>query len=187
MSDLIGQLPRYYRDSPQVAELERVLGVQTGALSAAHADTLAQLFVDGATWGLDLWEQWTGLPTDPSRPYAYRRSRITSKLRGQGTTTLGMIRDVAESFSNGEVEIDEQAAEYTIVIRFVSELGVPPNISDLMDTVNEIKPAHLAVRYEYLYRTWGQLAATGMTWGQVGQYTWGEIREEELSGADRAL
>lgn len=185
MNEMIQKLPRYYRDSPQVAELERVLDLQAQGLRSAVTDTLAQLFVDSATWGLDLWEQWTGLPTDRSRPYAYRRSRITSKLRGQGSTTLAMIRDVAESFANGEVEIEERTAEYTIVIRFVSELGVPPNISDLMDTVNEIKPAHLAVRYEYRFRTWGQVA--GLTWGQVGQYTWGEIREEELSGTDRTL
>ncbi|MFQ7450574.1 MAG: putative phage tail protein [Flavonifractor plautii] len=92
MSNLVFRLPRYYQDSPQVSELERVLGEQAGALRVSESDTLAQLWVDTATWGLDLWEQWVGLPSDRTRPYSYRRSRIKAKLRGQGATTAEMLR-----------------------------------------------------------------------------------------------
>ena len=79
MSNLVFRLPRYYQDSPQVSELERVLGEQAGALRVSESDTLAQLWVDTATWGLDLWEQWVGLPSDRTRPYSYRRSRGWSR------------------------------------------------------------------------------------------------------------
>ena len=37
---LIEMLPRYYQKSPPVAELERVLGLQTGALRVSELDTL---------------------------------------------------------------------------------------------------------------------------------------------------
>ena len=97
MSNLVFRLPRYYQDSPQVSELERVLGEQAGALRVSESDTLAQLWVDTATWGLDLWEQWVGLPSDRTRPYSYRRSRIKAKLRGQGATTAEMLRSVVAS------------------------------------------------------------------------------------------
>ena len=43
MSNLVFRLPRYYQDSPQVSELERVLGEQAGALRVSESDTLAQL------------------------------------------------------------------------------------------------------------------------------------------------
>ena len=92
MSNLVFRLPRYYQDSPQVSELERVLGEQAEALRVSESDTLAQLWIDTATWGLDLWEQWAGLPVDRTRPYSYRRGRIKAKLRGQGATTAEMLR-----------------------------------------------------------------------------------------------
>ena len=76
MSNLVFRLPRYYQDSPQVSELERVLGEQAEALRVSESDTLAQLWIDTATWGLDLWEQWAGLPVDRTRPYSYRRGRV---------------------------------------------------------------------------------------------------------------
>ena len=62
MSSLIIYLPRYYQDSPPVTELERVMGEQAEALLDAKEDTVNQLWIDTATWGLDLWEQWVGLP-----------------------------------------------------------------------------------------------------------------------------
>ena len=74
--NLITRLPDYYQECPPVAELERVLGEEAGKLAASREDVLAQLWIDTATWGLDLWEQWCGLPTDRSRPYSYRRGRI---------------------------------------------------------------------------------------------------------------
>ena len=103
MSNLVFRLPRYYQDSPQVSELERVLGEQAGALRVSESDTLAQLWVDTATWGLDLWEQWVGLPSDRTRPYSYRRSRIKAKLRGQGATTAEMLRSVVASLDRKSV------------------------------------------------------------------------------------
>lgn len=121
MSNLVFRLPRYYQDSPQVSELERVLGEQAGALRVSESDTLAQLWVDTATWGLDLWEQWVGLPVDRTRPYSYRRSRIKAKLRGQGATTAEMLRSVVASFGfePSQISVIEHPAEYQFEIVLV--------------------------------------------------------------------
>ena len=42
-------------------------------------------------------------------------------------------------------------------------------------------PAHLALRYEFRYRTWGELA--GRTWGELAAYTWGQVLEGEMKKA----
>ena len=42
MSNLVFRLPRYYQDSPQVSELERVLGEQAEGLRVSESDTLRQ-------------------------------------------------------------------------------------------------------------------------------------------------
>ena len=151
MSNLVFRLPRYYQDSPQVSELERVLGEQAGALRVSESDTLAQLWVDTATWGLDLWEQWVGLPSDRTRPYSYRRSRIKAKLRGQGATTAEMLRSVVASFGfePSQISVIEHPAEYQFEIVLSDLAAVPSDVSGIESAVNEIKPAHLDYWFTY--------------------------------------
>lgn len=179
MSALIDRLPSYYRESRQIAELERAVGASAEALRLAKEDVFAQLWVDTATWGLDLWEKALGLKTEAGKSLDFRRSRVRSKLRGQGTTTAAMLQNVAESFSNGAVEIIEHPAESRFEVKFVGTVGVPPNMDDLTAAIDDIKPAHLAYTYIIIYRTWDQAAA--MTWDQAGAYTWNQLKEGDLS------
>ena len=134
-----------------VSELERVLGEQAGALRVSESDTLAQLWVDTATWGLDLWEQWVGLPSDRTRPYSYRRSRIKAKLRGQGATTAEMLRSVVASFGfePSQISVIEHPAEYQFEIVLSDLAAVPSDVSGIESAVNEIKPAHLDYWFTY--------------------------------------
>ena len=141
MSNLVFRLPRYYQDSPQVSELERVLGEQAGALRVSESDTLAQLWVDTATWGLDLWEQWVGLPSDRTRPYSYRRSRIKAKLRGSVVASFG--------FEPSQISVIEHPAEYQFEIVLSDLAAVPSDVSGIESAVNEIKPAHLDYWFTY--------------------------------------
>lgn len=97
-------------------------------------------------------------------------SRITAKLLGQGTVTPALLRHVAASFTNGDVEIIERPEEYRFEVKFVSMAGIPPNMNDLKAAIEAIKPAHLVCGYLILYRTWGDVAA--MTWGETALYTW---------------
>lgn len=109
-----------------------------------------QLVISTSTWGLERHEQILGLPTDSKSSIEDRRSRIIAKLAGQGTVTKELIRHVALSFTNGEVEVIEHPEQYSFDVRFIGVLGTPPNMTDLSDALDEIKPAHLV--YQYLYR-----------------------------------
>lgn len=146
MSMLTDRLPDHYRDCPPVAELERVLGLESGSLSQAQADTLAQLWVDTATWGLDLWETWCGLPVDRSGLYSARRGRIKAKLRGQGATTAETIADVVASFGfqPEQVSVIEHAASFQFEVVLSGLAAIPEDLDGPSAAVNEIKPAHLA-------------------------------------------
>ena len=139
MSKWIGYLPDFYAASPQIAALQGALEQQTEALWTAENGLIDQLDVNKATWGLSCWEASLGLDVDVSRPDAYRRTRILSKLRGQGTTTVAMIQNVAESFYNGQVAVEEQPEAYRFDIRFLSSIGVPPNLDDLSAALEESK------------------------------------------------
>lgn len=172
---LMDLLPEFYQNSPHVIELQGAFEHWTEALQAARNDLIKQLNVESATWGLELWERALGLQVDVSKPYEYRRSRVMSKLRGAGTTTVAMIQNVAESFSNGNVAIIEHNSENRFEIKFVGTLGIPPNMDDLTAAIEEIKPAHLAYDYVYVFRAHAQLAR--YTYDQLQNYTHKELRE----------
>lgn len=175
---LIDLLPDYYKNSSQVVELQGAFEHWTEALKAARDDLFTQMNVESATWGLTLWEKALGLETDVSKSNEFRRTRIMSKLRGAGTTTKKMIQNVAESFSNGQVEIVEYNEENRFEVKFVGTLGIPPNMDDFTAAIEEIKPAHLAYEFEFVYRTHAELSV--FTHEQLSNYTYATLREGEM-------
>ncbi|KFZ41891.1 DUF2313 domain-containing protein [Anoxybacillus flavithermus] len=151
MSNLFQYLPNYYQDIREFPNLIGTENEEVEQLSATIDEVLEQFYVDTATWGLSHWERICGIPVDESKPIEQRRSVIKSKLRGIGTVTVALIKNVAESWYNGEVEVTEQPSLYTVKIKFVSKLGVPPNLADIQNALREIIPAHLAIDFEFSY------------------------------------
>ncbi|MDR6553845.1 uncharacterized protein YmfQ (DUF2313 family) [Paenibacillus qinlingensis] len=123
-------------------------------------ETLEQFFVSSATWGLDAWEAELGIASVPGKPDDQRRSVINAKLRGVGTVTVDLIQSVAEAYERGVVEVTQQPASYQFTVRFVDTLGTPPNMNDLKAAIEDIKPAHLQVIYQYQYFLLSQLHQT---------------------------
>lgn len=176
---LIDQLPEFHALSTETADIQNAFGMVLTEAQAARDDCFLQLDVGTATWGLALWEKAYGIKTDVSRSDEYRRARILSKMRGAGTTTAALVRNVAESFSNGAVEVIEHPAEYRFEVKFIGTLGVPPNMDDLTAALEEIKPAHLAYAYIILYRTQGVL--TAYTHGTLSSYVHDQLRGGDLA------
>lgn len=175
---LMEYLPELWRGTPEMVAIQGALDPAVDAAWAARDALIAQVDVTTATWGLANWEQMLGLAVDASKSDSYRRTRVMSKLRGQGTTTAKMLKNVAESFSNGEVEVIEHPAECGVDLKFVGTIGVPPNMDDLTAAVEEVIPAHLSYRYIIQFRPWGQLARHH--WGALAARTWGEVKGGEL-------
>jgi len=171
--DLLSYLPSFYQENQEMKELQTILGNQVGKVKYALEDLLNQCFISSATWGLDRWEKGFGIQVDRSKPYKQRREILLAKLRGSGTTTKEMIKNVAIAFSGGEVDIHEYPKEYYFVVQFVGVKGIPQNMNGLIHAIDEIKPAHLSYAFKYTYTVWSQL---DITWGQAGQRTWEEVK-----------
>ncbi len=143
-------LPALYRTTPQDAELQRVL---FRLLEEAERDrdfTLEQLFPSTASgWGLELWERAWGIPVDGTQTVQRRRERILARVKGTGTTTLEVIRGIAESFSTYPVEVVEEPAQYRFSIWYVGTIGEVAHQEDLVAAINALKPAHLAWDVKY--------------------------------------
>jgi hypothetical protein len=171
--DLMHYLPDFYQDIKEIKELQTVLGYEVGEVVYSTKDLLQQCFISTATWGLDRWEKVFGIATDKSKSYERRREILLAKLRGSGTTTKDMIKNVAIAFSGGEVNVIEFPWEYRFVVQFIGVRGIPQNMAGLINAINDIKPAHLVYSFKYTYTTWGQL---NMTWGDSRQKSWGDLR-----------
>ncbi|NHN31121.1 putative phage tail protein [Paenibacillus agricola] len=171
-ADMGGYLPLYYADSAAVKNLLDRESTEVAALNADIYGVLAQFSIDTATWGLTYWERVLGIVTDESKPIGQRRGVIKSLLRGQGTVTAESLRNVAESFVNGTVEIIEQNTRGTVLVRFIDERGVPANLADVKRAIKEIIPAHLRVIFGFTYVSWADIEARGMTFNTLGGYTW---------------
>ncbi|ADL04011.1 putative phage tail protein [Lacrimispora saccharolytica] len=172
--DLMALLPGFYDANETMIRLQSILSSETESLDTGLSQTISECFVSTASAMLSRYESIYGLEVDVSKSNMFRRERIKAKIAGAGTTTKQMIINTARSYSNGEVEVIEDNPNSRFTIKFVGTLGIPGNLTDLKLTIEEIKPAHLAVTYEYVYNTWGNVNA--LTWEQAETYTWEQIR-----------
>lgn len=174
MRALIARYPDFYAASPEFVDLQNALEPEALALWTARDSLMDQLCVNTATWGLQYWEQTLGITVEQGKDLEYRRSRIRSKLRGSGVTTVALIESVAESFSNGDVAVTEYPQAYRLEIKFVGTIGIPPNLEDLTASLREILPAHLAWNYVMVYNTWDMTAQH--TWDELRQRSWDDVK-----------
>ncbi|MCD3234261.1 YmfQ family protein [Clostridium botulinum D/C] len=110
-------------------------------------DLKKQFFINTATWGLTLWEEFLGIDTDTNKSIGERRSRILAKIRGAGTTTKQLIKEISQSYADN-VDVIENTSNYSFKINLENtNKGFPYNLDSLYSTIQEIKPAHLNVDY----------------------------------------
>lgn len=153
MKVLIDRLPGFWAGSPPVAELQRVLDEMVQAAGSSQADTLAQLFLPTATWGLSWWEQAYGITPISGQTEDQRRTRILGKIRGQGVATVALIQATAGAYIDADVSVEEHPNEFRFTVVFDDIGAQPPDPQEMTDALNEIKPAHLTFDYLYLYHT----------------------------------
>ena len=169
---MLKKLPSYYRKSKVMQELFESIESEFQRLKDKVTLTENQFFVILSDENITLHEQDTGLTPDPSADMDTRRGRVLSKLRGTGTVTKTMMKNVAASFVNGDIEIIEYPSRYCFGVKFTSRNGVPYNITDIQAMIEEIKPAHLAVEYIFTYRMWEEVLNTLKSWEETRSYTW---------------
>ena len=179
MKNLINQLPYFYKNSEYVKQLMNAETKEVELLQNAAKDLIDNLFVQTATWGLAYFEKALGLKTDKNKSYEERRERIISKIRGSGTITIQMIKNTAKAFQCGDVDIIENASDYSFKVKFISQKGIPANLNDFKAMLDEIKPAHLNYSFEYSYNVWNFLKNNNLTWTGASAYTWNSIKVYE--------
>ena len=173
--DIARYVPPHLQKLKELQEIYRTEGYEIGSLSLYYLkDLLSQAFVSTATWGLVFWESEYGIGTNLTLTYEERREIIFAKMAGQGTTTIEMIRQTAEAFSGGEVEVIEDNPNHFFIVKFVGIKGIPRNMQAFITMLEDIKPAHLTYKFEYRYTVWNNLKP--FKWNELKDQTWAGVR-----------
>lgn len=178
---MLKKLPTYYQKSKVIRELFKSIELEFKSLSEETVLTENQFFVILSDRDIAKHEQDVGLVPDTAADLDTRRGRVMSKLRGTGTVTKTMMKNVAASFVNGDIEIIEYPSRYCFAVKFTSRTGIPYNIEDIKAMVEELKPAHLAVEYIFTYRLWEDVLDTLSNWTTVKSYTWEQLLVFEIT------
>ena len=173
--DLLEYLPSFYHNSDIVKAFMESSSIEVDTIKAYVEDLSKNLYVKTATWGLDLFEEELGLVTDKSVSYEERRERILAKKRGNGTTTKAMIKNTAEAFSGGEVEVIENFSDYSFIVKFVGVKGIPKNLALFKKMIEEIKPAHLNYELAFTYTVWDMIISKNNVWNDFNSQTWVDL------------
>ncbi|MEW9096403.1 MAG: YmfQ family protein [Clostridiaceae bacterium] len=177
--DLLTYLPPILREIKEFKIIDDVVGYELGLLNWNIQDLLKQCFIDTATWGLTLWEKEYGINIDISKSYEERREIIKAKKRGHGTVTKKLIKETAEAFSGGEVEIIEHPESYSFTVQFIGVRGIPKNLAGFKDILDDIKPAHLSYDFKYTYTVWDHLSEKKLTWNDGKNKSWNDLKVYE--------
>ena len=150
--NMLSSLPTAYRkDAWVIALLSAIAGVDSAQRADAD-ETAQQMFLDSMTWALAIEERIAGITPAAGASLEERRSVLQAKWRSAtGKCDVDLIQRVCDSWQNGEVDGDFVDGE--IVLRFVGAYGVPDAdaLAALQSAVQEVIPAHLAVKYLYRY------------------------------------
>ena len=142
---LINKLPPFYEDCPKTNTIQDGLSSEINNLYSKVNSTIDQLYVNSATWGLSEWEKFADIKkTDGT--IEQRRSRVASKLKAKGTTTLEVMKSLCKSYSE-DIRVTEIYNEYKILLELISnkDEDIPKtyDFANMNEAIWEIKPAHL--------------------------------------------
>ncbi|WP_411735925.1 putative phage tail protein [Paenibacillus sp. M2] len=164
---LMNLLPPLYENVLEMQLLTETEGVELDKLTVGLESVLDQFYPESATWALERYERDLQIPTNQAKPEDQRRSVIISKMRGSGKVSGSMLKNVAQAYESGGIEVSVDPVEYRILIRFIDTWGLPPNLDDLKAAIEDIIPAHMTVEYRLRYLTISEVES--MTLAEIEQ------------------
>lgn len=177
-SYLIGLMHKIFRADPWLGELFDAAGIALAEVMAFLDVQEKNLFFDTASKArLMQYEKEAGLTMTGGQTESDRQSRLMAKWRGAEKCTLNALQNVADSWKNGIIRIG--FANGHIYVTFISPIGVPQDLSGLKDALEEVKPAHLGMIFEFKYLTWGDAKNYGAWLQHKNKGSWLYVKQDK--------
>lgn len=93
------------------------------------------------------WEGEYNIP--PADTLDARRKNIVSKMRGTGTSTLQMVKDIVEAYTDGVVTPIERNDDSLIIAEIESDTATISDAGLMEEQMYETIPAHMEFRYTF--------------------------------------
>lgn len=171
---MINRLPHYYRKSKVVKDIYAAIQKLLDKVAADISAEDLRLFI-ATTDSFPLHEKDVGL-TEINADNETKRARVIARLQGNNILTKAELEQLVNVYDKTGCTITEDFPNYTINILFSGRKGVPYNFNEIKAAVEEVKPAHIQVNYEYQNNTWNDAKQKLGTWGNAKAFTWGGIR-----------
>lgn len=172
---MIERLPGYYRKSKVVTDLydviQKVLNKVANDISAEDL----RLFIM-TTDNFTLHEKDVGL-SEIIADRETKRSRVLARIQGNNLLTKTELESLIKIYDKSGCTIIEDYPKYTVVILFSGMTGVPYNIEQIKAAVEEVKPAHIKVEYDFRYNTWSEVKRKFKVWNDINTLTWDGVRK----------
>lgn len=139
--------PIYEQNRTMLAVFQSI-GLESDMTEELIEDIFLQWFPQMATWGIIYWEEALQIPINESLGLEERRARVLTKMQTRWPITKSRMEAIINNFitsKNGY--IDELYSEYTFKIN-IPLTNEKIYYKELIETVNEVKPAHLAYEIE---------------------------------------
>ncbi|SFA70011.1 putative phage tail protein [Clostridium frigidicarnis] len=148
---LLNNLHKLYRKDPWLNELFKSTGLTLDEAEKEIDRLYKQYWFDTVDEDfLPLYEKLLGIKSNHKNDIEDRRALVEAKWKSSGgKCDLDLIQAVANSWKNGSVNVE--FIEGKINLKFIGEHGVPKDLKSLIEALDDIKPAHLALMYTFAY------------------------------------
>ena len=179
-SYLLAVMNKIYREDPWLNNLFDSAGMALSEISG-YLDIIWQnYFFDSCSeTQLREYEKEAAIVLPGGQTLDERRSQLEAKWQGASKCTLETMQAVCNTWRDATITLAFVGGR--IRVTFISPLGIPPDLDALQAALEDVKPAHLAIEYEFLYKTWGAAKAAG-EWSvhyDSGNGIWNDLRENE--------
>lgn len=143
---MMGLLPSYYQDSPQMQNIQEALSVEIQSIRDLNDKLINETFISLAEDSMARYEKMLDIKQQVGDTIETRRQRIISRLSFHPPLNISQLKTIVNQFvTSGTVDVQELPGEYAIAIVF------PPNAAynygDITSAVEYAKPAHLEAMY----------------------------------------
>ena len=167
MSDNKYLLPGYYKEGTEANTLLGAFENTVDLLKKYIFSAFSQTSAGTATWALDDWEKELGITPGMNATDDLRRAVIKAKLMRPPTMTPAQIKAIANCFVPAkDADIVDPVAPYTFRIVLPSTV---PWIAEMIQQINEAKPAHLAMEVQMRRKDVLEKLCYGLLNAQVGR------------------
>ncbi|MCP6682773.1 YmfQ family protein [Bacillus nakamurai] len=143
LDDMTASLPLFLTRLKEMTEILKAEAPEFDQQNNGIFDLTDQLFITTATWGLDRWEKILRIPRESGDTAEMRRLRLISKMSSIPPMTHQAIEQALNRFlKHPSARVRLLPGEYRFNVDIV--LDDLQHMSELIETLENIKPAHLA-------------------------------------------